>query len=63
MLDLPCTADTLQHSGVLVGVPHYADIHKRRPAPSLHMCVTASLTDADISAVGSALRKAVQEVL
>ena len=53
----------MQQSGVLVGVPHYADIHKRHPSPSLHLCVTALLTEADIAAVEGALKKAVQHVL
>lgn len=49
--------------GVLVGVPHYSDIHKRHPPPSLHLCVTALLTDADIAAVADALKEATRRVL
>lgn len=50
-------------AGFLVGVPFYADVHHRQPPPSLHMCATAHLTEADVAAVAAALKKAAQQLL
>lgn len=53
----------LHVSGVLVGTTHYSYLDRNPPPPGLRLCVSAALTDADITLIGQALAKAVKEAL
>ncbi|KAJ9516772.1 hypothetical protein QJQ45_027164 [Haematococcus lacustris] len=53
----------LQKSGVLVAVPQYAAIERTKPRPSIRLCCSSALEDADITAVASALKAAAKSIL
>ncbi|KAL6753741.1 pyridoxal phosphate-dependent transferase [Haematococcus lacustris] len=53
----------LHKSGVLVAVPQYAAIERTKPRPSIRLCCSSELEDADITAVASALKAAARSIL